>query len=94
MNSFGSFSEDSNALQPYNRSFSGFDRVHRSSLSSLRFKFGVDSAWSLLTSLLVDELVDEQRIEYLERCWAQDNPSRDSKSRSNQFKQLWSLMFC
>ncbi|MGV0025681.1 hypothetical protein [Phormidesmis priestleyi] len=34
------------------------------------FRFGIDQAWRLLITLLLDELVTEQKTEYLDRCWA------------------------
>lgn len=33
---------------------------------------GMPFLWRSLLSLLIDELVSEQRVEYLERCWAVD----------------------
>lgn len=55
---------------------------------SLEFTFGLRRFWKGLLSLLVDELVEEQRVDYLERCWS--DPSASSKTKS--LKQLCVLM--
>lgn len=90
----GHFSEDPQDWQHEARSLSGRDQIQRSPLGHFYFRFGANSAWSLLISLLIDELVDEQRIEHLERCWMLEQPSKESKLRSSNLKQLWALMFC
>jgi hypothetical protein len=56
------------------------------------FKFGLDVAWKMLISLLVDELVDrEQQAEYLERCWANKEFEQEEKS-ADSLQKLWLLM--
>lgn len=56
------------------------------------FTFGLDFAWRVLISLLVDELVDrEQQIEYLERCWANQEFEQQENS-ANSLRKLWLLM--
>uniref|UniRef100_A0A832GZ31 Uncharacterized protein n=1 Tax=Oscillatoriales cyanobacterium SpSt-402 TaxID=2282168 RepID=A0A832GZ31_9CYAN len=67
------------------------DSVSNSSKANAPFIFGLNWAWKTLISLLVAELVAEDRVgEYLDRCWAR-NISDDQKS-SNNLKQLWVLM--
>ncbi|NJN58791.1 MAG: hypothetical protein HC879_15475 [Leptolyngbyaceae cyanobacterium SL_5_9] len=39
---------------------------------SSRISLGISFLWRSLLSILVDELVEEQRVEYLERCWRAD----------------------
>lgn len=54
-------------------------------------KFGLGFAWQVLISLLVDELVDrEQQVEYLERCWA--NQEFAQTKNTNSLQKLWLLM--
>ncbi|NHC35788.1 hypothetical protein [Scytonema millei] len=56
------------------------------------FKFGLDFAWRVLISLLVDELVDrEQQVEYIERCWANKEFEQPDNSTSS-LQKLWLLM--
>lgn len=56
------------------------------------FKFGLDFAWRVLISLLVDELVDrEQQVEYIERCWANKEFEQPENSTSS-LQKLWLLM--
>jgi len=56
------------------------------------FKFGLEFAWRVLISLLVDELVDrEQQVEYLERCWANQKFDREENS-AKSLQKLWLLM--
>lgn len=56
------------------------------------FKFGLNHAWRSLLSLLVDELVTEQQVEYIERCWALNEFGQRDKSASNPLQRLWVLM--
>lgn len=60
--------------------------------NKLIFTFGLEQVWRLLIVALTQELVDEQRIEYLERCWALNNFETDSKTGSNTLHKLWTLM--
>lgn len=50
--------------------------------------------WKSLLRLLLDELVYEQQIEYLDRCWSLnafgENP--DDSAASNSLHKLWVLM--
>lgn len=56
------------------------------------FTFGLDLAWRVLISLLVDELIDrEQQVEYIERCWANKEFEQQENSTSS-LQKLWLLM--
>lgn len=56
------------------------------------FKFGLDIAWKTLISLLADELVDEeQKVEYIERCWKL-NEFGKGDNPSSSLQRLWVLM--
>ncbi len=57
-------------------------------LESPKFTFGLRRFWKGLLSLLVDELVEDQRIDYLERCWSDSS----ALSRTRSLKQLCVLM--
>jgi len=46
-----------------------------------KIDLGIPFLWRSLLSLLIDELVDEQRVEYLERCWTVDQVHSDRPSR-------------
>ncbi len=59
---------------------------HRNPLTS-----GLNILWRSLLALLVDELVEEQRVEYLERCWSL-NEFGEGEQSSNSLKRLWVLM--
>jgi hypothetical protein len=37
-----------------------------------RVNLGIPFLWRSLLSILMDELVHEQRVDYLERCWMAD----------------------
>lgn len=54
------------------------------------FSFGIDRVWRVLIVALTQELVYEQQVEYLQRCWNCDHlvPENDN----NTWQQLWTLM--
>lgn len=54
--------------------------------------FGIGAVWHLLVKLLVDELVAEQRVEYLHRCWLLSTSQNEGKSLSVTLKRLFTLM--
>lgn len=56
------------------------------------FNFGLDRIWGKLLSLLADELVEEQQVEYLERCFALNESGQGEKSASSTLQRLWVLM--
>lgn len=47
--------------------------------------------WRSLLGLLIDELVEDQRVEYLDRCWSL-NEFGESEKSSNSLHRLWVLM--
>jgi hypothetical protein len=59
---------------------------------SSAFKFGLGFLWRGLLSLLAAELVDEQRVEYLDRCWARDETELMHQSPTATLQRLWTLM--
>lgn len=60
--------------------------------NKLTFAFGVDQVWRLLIVALTRELVYEQQVEYLERCWPLDYFEPDTATKSNTWHELWILM--
>ncbi|MGL5805492.1 MAG: hypothetical protein ACRC2R_15660 [Xenococcaceae cyanobacterium] len=68
------------------------DTVLKSSPNKSRFLFGLDIAWQTLLSLLVNELVEEQLVEYLERCWELDESGQNQQNNSSFLQRLWMLM--
>ena len=60
------------------------------------FKFGIDSpverlcqrVWRTLLGLLVDELVTEQQIDYLDRCWEANEGDRSAAKTLKRFLTL------
>ena len=67
------------------------DSVPNPDASVSAFTFGLNLAWRSLLSLLMDELVDEQQVEYIERCWAL-NESGQRANPSSPLQRLWVLM--
>ncbi|NDJ17340.1 hypothetical protein [Myxacorys almedinensis] len=66
------------------------DVIQNSPTTGSRFTFGLGWAWALLLTLLADELVEEQTVEYLDRCWSHDESEEPSPSKTLQ--RLWALM--
>lgn len=60
--------------------------------NSTNFTFGMNKLWRGLLTLLLDELVEEQQVEYLERCWALNKFTQENKSSSDTLQRLWVLM--
>lgn len=56
------------------------------------FAFGLDFLWRGLLNLLAEELVDEQRVEYLDRCWTLDETTVGQQTPTVMLQRLWSLM--
>lgn len=54
--------------------------------------FGVERIWQKLISLLVEELVAEQQVEYLERCWKLDEFGQKNQPHDGTLQRLWKLM--
>jgi hypothetical protein len=57
--------------------------------SSSALTWGTQHLWRKLQDLLADELVHEQKVEFLERCWFRDYSPRQ---KSVTLRQLWQLM--
>ncbi|NES95602.1 MAG: hypothetical protein F6K32_10290 [Desertifilum sp. SIO1I2] len=68
------------------------NRVPDPYTSRLQLKWGVDRAWRSLLNLLVDELIEEQQVEYLERCLALDESKETQASLTKTLKRIWRLM--
>jgi hypothetical protein len=68
------------------------DKTLKSNVDRPRFLFGLDLAWQTLLSLLVDELVEEQQVEYLERCWNLDEFGQSKQNNSSFLKRFWMLI--
>ena len=60
--------------------------------NKLSFRFGLDLAWRLLVVALTQELVCEQQVEYLERCWTENRFEPHDNKGSNTLQKLWTLM--
>lgn len=50
------------------------------------------AAWRLLIHALANELVFEQQIEYLERCWTLGESEPYTAVKSKTWHKLWTLM--
>lgn len=55
-----------------------------------KFSFGLDRVWRVLIIALTQELVYEQQVEYIQRCWERDH--LDAENDDNTWQQLWTLM--
>lgn len=60
--------------------------------TSPSFLFGFAIAWRKLISLLMDELVEEQKIEYLERCWFLEQFAEQKESPSKSLQRFLTLL--
>lgn len=49
------------------------------------------AAWRLLIDALAQELIYEQQVEYLERCWTIGQSELDNDT-NNTWHKLWTLM--
>lgn len=52
------------------------------------FNFGIERIWRTLLGLLMDELVTEQQVEYLDRCWDADEKDRSASKTLQRFLTL------
>jgi hypothetical protein len=64
------------------------DTIDRSDRHRGSFKFGIDRLWRTLLGLLMDELVTEQKIDYLDRCWNADEKDRSAHKTLKRFLTL------
>lgn len=55
-------------------------------------KLGLSWVWRSLIELLIDELIDEQEVDYLERCWTLEESEAVQQSPSKTLQRLWILM--
>ncbi len=55
------------------------------------FAMGLNWLWRPLLALLIDELVEEQRVEYLDRCWSIDEPSI-AHPAATPLQRFWTLI--
>ena len=60
----------------------------RAALPPTPFTFGIDRIWRNLLRLLMDELVTEQQVEYLDRCWEADAKDRSPSKTLQRFLKL------
>lgn len=68
------------------------DSVDNADTDRVSFRFGIDRAWRLLITLLLDELVAEQKVEYLDRCWALNDLDAGKRAPSKTLQRLLTLM--
>jgi hypothetical protein len=68
------------------------DRVDRPQSDRASFKFGIDRVWRTLISLLLDELVTEQKIDYLDRCWGSHDLDEGKRSPSQTLQRFLTLI--
>jgi hypothetical protein len=54
--------------------------------------FGFDWVWRQFIRLLVNELDEEQHVEYLYRCWELDEFGKGSRFPAGTLQRLWILM--
>lgn len=87
------FSHHNTTESPYWHTYKALelisDAVEDPQANCLKFSFGLKQIWRLLLVALTQELVyDDQRIEYLERCWAVN----ELEAYANTLQKLWALM--
>lgn len=56
------------------------------------FTSALNKLWRPLLNLLMDELVEEQRVEYLDRCWALDEFDEADPLSSKSLQRFWTLI--
>jgi hypothetical protein len=52
----------------------------------------LNPVWRSLLTLLMDELVTEQRVEYLDRCWTLNELGEGDRVRSNSLQRFGKLI--
>ncbi|MCG9892844.1 MAG: hypothetical protein MH252_17435 [Thermosynechococcaceae cyanobacterium MS004] len=79
--------------QAFHTAFSRPSPILLGSLISSPSRFRLGTAWRSLVSILLDELAEDQQVEYLERCWVHSPSKEESQSRLKlRLKQLWTLI--
>lgn len=68
------------------------DSVANPQANKFSFTFGLNQAWRLLLTALMDELVDDLQVDYLERCWALNNFESDDNAGLQTLQRFWTLM--
>jgi hypothetical protein len=68
------------------------DTVDRPDNNRVPFKFGIDRVWHTLIELLLDELVTEQKADYLDRCWRSNDLGDGNRSLSQTLKRFLTLI--
>lgn len=56
------------------------------------YSFGLGWIWRSFLHSLIDELIEEQQVEYLTRCWSLDEFGEGETSSPNTLQRLWKLM--
>ncbi len=56
------------------------------------FASWLNAVWRPLLGLLMDELVEEQRVDYLERCWSSHESDDADRSTTNSLQRFWNLI--
>ncbi|WNZ24931.1 hypothetical protein HJG54_20135 [Leptolyngbya sp. NK1-12] len=54
--------------------------------------FGLGWLWRGFVKALVDELIEEQQVDYLNRCWSLDEFGEAEASPPHSLQRLWKLM--
>ncbi len=52
----------------------------------------LNAVWRPLLALLMEELVAEQRVEYLDRCWALNEFGEVEQASTNSLQRFWTLI--
>ncbi|NJO93680.1 MAG: hypothetical protein HC820_03690 [Hydrococcus sp. RM1_1_31] len=60
--------------------------------TSPSYLFGFAVAWRKLISLLMDELIEEQQVEYLERCWSLKKFAEQEEFPTKSLQRFWMLI--
>ncbi len=68
------------------------DAVDRPKGLRVMSKFGIERAWRSTIALLLNELVTEQKADYLDRCWASKDLDGGSRSPFQTLQRLLTLM--
>jgi len=56
------------------------------------FSSALNLCWRPLLGLLIDELIEEQRVEYLDRCWLLNEFEGGKKIKSNSLYRFFVLI--
>jgi len=59
--------------------------------AGIAFTFGCGWVWKNLLQLAASELIEDQQIKYLQRCWTINEPGQIKTSTPGLFR-LWLLM--